>query len=73
MHEKIWKTWKPRKKEKEGNQDCIFISTPRKNEGTIVLVSVFTEAAPSTAPTPDRTAAPSTYLYYIMIICLICE
>nr|DAX10586.1 MAG TPA: hypothetical protein [Bacteriophage sp.] len=38
-----------------------------------MLVSVFTEAAPSTAPTPDRTAAPSTYLYYIMIICLICE
>ena len=22
---------------------------------------------------PSRTAAPNTYLYYIMIICLICE
>lgn len=61
------------KRRAKENQDCIFISTPRKNEGTIVLVSVFAETAPSTAPTPDRTTAPNTYLYYIMIICLICE
>lgn len=61
------------KRRAKENQDCIFISTPRKNEGTIVLAYVPTEAAPSTAPTPDRTAAPNTYLYYIITICLICE
>nr|DAP17599.1 MAG TPA: hypothetical protein [Caudoviricetes sp.] len=27
---KIWKTWKPRKKEKEGNQELHFIQHPEK-------------------------------------------
>lgn len=33
---KIWKTWKPRKKESRGNQELYFINTP-KNESTWCL------------------------------------
>lgn len=33
---KIWKTWKPRKKEKEGNQELHFIQHP-ENESTKCL------------------------------------
>lgn len=54
---KIWKTWKPRKKESRGNQELYFINTPtpRKMKNK-VLAYVPTEAAPSTAP--HRTAQP---------------
>lgn len=45
---KIWKTWKPRKKEKSrGTKNCTSL-TPRKMKNK-VLVYVPTEAAPSTA------------------------
>lgn len=59
------------KRRKKGIKNCTSFNTPKMKYNMLVYVP--TEAAPSTAPTPDRTAAPSTYLYYIMIICLICE
>lgn len=44
---KIWKTWKPRKKESRGTKNCTSL-TPQEMKYK-VLVYVPTEAAPPTA------------------------
>nr|DAH63629.1 MAG TPA: hypothetical protein [Caudoviricetes sp.] len=48
-----------------------FINTPR-NEIQSACICAHGSCAAYCA-LPSRTAAPNTYLYYIMIICLICE
>lgn len=57
---KIWKTWKPRKKESRGNQELYFINTP-KNEVQSACICAHGSCAVYCA-SPDRTAAPNTYL-----------
>lgn len=58
---KIWKTWKPRKKESRGNQELCFHLTPRKMKVQSACICAHGSCAVYCA-SPDRTAAPNTYL-----------